>query len=187
MTRRRICAYVLTIAAFAATPALAQTSEHAQHHAAAAATPAGGATSGMMQGMAGGAGMPMMGMMRMMMGQAADMTEHVEGRLAFMKAELKITDAQLTLWSKFAQAVRENAKAMGGMMQGGGMMRGSSMMGITQSGSLPERLALRERMLTAHLEALRRLKAAVDPLYAALSAEQKKTADELMLSPVGMM
>ena len=40
--------------------------------------------------------------------------------------------------------------------------------------------------MTVHLEALRKLKAAVDPLYAALSTEQKKTADTLVLSPMGM-
>jgi hypothetical protein len=132
-----------------------------------------------------------------MMGEAAAMTEHVEGRLAFLKAELKITDAQLPRWNTFAQAVRDNAKAMAGtmragMMQESGMMRGGrmmqgGMMGTTQSASLPERLAQREKMVTAHLEALRRLKAAVDPLYDALSTEQKKTADQLMLSPMGVM
>jgi len=41
--------------------------------------------------------------------------------------------------------------------------------------------------MTAHLEALRKFKAAVDPLYAALGDEQKKTADELLIGPMGMM
>jgi hypothetical protein len=41
--------------------------------------------------------------------------------------------------------------------------------------------------MAEHLEALGRFKAAVDPLYAALSAEQKKTADELLIGPMGMM
>jgi LTXXQ motif family protein len=39
----------------------------------------------------------------------------------------------------------------------------------------------------AHLEALRKLKSAIDPLYAALSDEQKKTADQLMVGPMGIM
>jgi len=51
--------------------------------------------------MAGAGGTPMMGMMRMMMGQdgmfgmptTAAMAGHVEGQLAFLKTELKITDA----------------------------------------------------------------------------------------------
>jgi hypothetical protein len=46
---------------------------------------------------------------------------------------------------------------------------------------------MQEKMMTAHLEALRKLKSAVDPLYAALSDEQKKTADELLMGPMGMM
>jgi phage tail tube protein FII len=61
------------------------------------------------------------------------------------------------------------------------------MMGASQAAMLPEKLALREKMMTAHLEALRKFKAAVDPLYAALSDEQKKTADELLIGPMGMM
>jgi hypothetical protein len=43
--------------------------------------------------------------------------------------------------------------------------------------TLPDNLAIRERMMTAHLEALRKLKTAVDPLYAAFTDEQKKAAD----------
>ena len=51
------------------------------------------------------------------------MAGHVEGRLAFLKTELKITDAQLPLWNAVADAIRANAKGMGEMS--GGMM-GSS-------------------------------------------------------------
>jgi hypothetical protein len=132
----------------------------------------------------GGAGeMPMMGMMRMMMGQdgMGMMAGHAEGRIAFLKAELKITDAQLPLWNAVADVIRANAKGMSEMMPGG-------MMGGRQSAAtLPEKLALREKMMSAHLEALRKFKAAVDPLYAALSDEQKKTAGELLMGPMGMM
>ena len=134
--------------------------------------------------MAGASDMPMMGMMRMMMGgdgttMMGAMARHVEGRLAFLKTELKITDAQLPLWNAVADAMRANAKSMGDMA--GGMMGGS------QTATLPDKLAMREKMMTAHLEALRTFKAAVDPLYAALGDEQKKTADELLIGPMGMM
>jgi len=135
-------------------------------------------------GMAGMGDMPMMRMMRMMTGQdgmggMAMMAGHVEGRLAFLKTELKITDAQLPLWNAVSDAIRANAKSMAAMSGG--------MTGSSQTATLPETLALREKMMTAHLEALHRLKAAVDPLYAALSDEQKKTADELLMGPMGMM
>jgi hypothetical protein len=40
--------------------------------------------------------------------------------------------------------------------------------------------------MTVHLDALRKLKAAVEPLYGALSDDQKKTADHLMVGPMAM-
>ena len=130
--------------------------------------------------------MPMIGMMRMMMGEdgmgmpmMAAMTGRVEGRLAFLKTELRITEAQLPLWNAVADAIRANAKGMGEMAGG--------MMGAGQAATLPDKLALREKMMTAHLEALHRFKTAIEPLYAALSKEQKKTADELLIGPMGMM
>ena len=109
------------------------------------------------------------------MGMMGAMARHVEGRLAFLKTELKITDAQLPLWNAVTDAMRANAKTMGAMM------------GSSKPATLPDKLAMREKMMTAHLEALRKFKAAADPLYAALSDEQKKTADELLIGPMGMM
>jgi hypothetical protein len=135
---------------------------------------------GMGPGMAGTSGMGQGGMMRMMMegGMGGMMARHAEGRIAFLKTELKVTDAQLPLWTAVAEAIRANAKSHMGMMGG---------MGMEQGGKLPDRLAAHEKMMTAHLEALRRFKSAVEPLYAALSDEQKKTADEILMGPMGAM
>ena len=189
MLHRKICASFAVILALVASPALAQQEQHEQHHPAAAPPAAAAPSSGMPGGgMAGAGGMPMMGMMRMMMGQdgmsgmpmMGAMAGHVEGRLAFLKAELKITEAQLPLWNAVADAIRANAKGMTEMMSGG-------MMGAGQATTLPDKLAMREKMMTVHLEAMRRFNTAVDPLYAALSDEQKKTADELLIGPIGMM
>src|SRR5437868_2827142 len=66
-----------------------------------------------------GGSMPGMGSMPMM----AAMAGHVEGRLAFLKTELKITDAQLPLWNAVADAIRANVKSMGEMS--GGVMGNS--------------------------------------------------------------
>jgi len=181
MHRRKVCAWLVLMLALIAGTALAQQPQHDEHHPPA---PPAAAGPGMPGGMAGAGDIPMMGMMRMMMGRdgmsmMGAMARHVEGRLAFLKTELKITDAQLPLWNALADAMRANAKTMGDMA--GGMMRGS------QTATLPDKLAMREKMMTAHLEALRKFKAAVDPLYAALSDEQKKTADELLIGPMGMM
>ena len=105
----------------AVAPALAAEDEHSQHHPAGPATgrqmPGGG-----MAGMSGG--MPMMGMMGPGGGMMMRMMQgHVEGRLAFLKTELKITDAQLPLWNAVAEAIRANAKSSMGMMEemAGGM------------------------------------------------------------------
>jgi hypothetical protein len=136
-----------------------------------------GGMPGMQMGGERGGQMPMMGMMgdRMM----EMMASHAEGRLAFLKTELKITDAQSAQWNAFAEAVRANAKGMKDM-------HAAMMEQRTTSATLPDRLATHEKMLSAHLDAARRLGAAAKPLYAAFTDEQKKTADEIMI-PMGMM
>src|SRR4029450_11219786 len=94
-----------------------------------AAAPQGGA--GMMGG--GMGNMPMMndmknmmssmsamhsmGMMHMMgmMGRGTDgmaTIDRVEGRIAFLRAELKITDAQADAWNGFGGALRTNARKL---------------------------------------------------------------------------
>ena len=181
MFQRKTSILPALIVGVAAAPALAQQQSHEQHHppGMGMGSPGGGMSGSSMPGMGG---MPMMGMMPMMMGEGGMggmMAGHVEGRLAFLKTELKITDAQLPLWNAVADAIRANAKSMSAMMS-------DAMMG-SQTATLPDKLALREKMITAHLDALRRFKAAVDPLYAALSDDQKKTADQLLMGPMGMM
>jgi hypothetical protein len=183
MHRRKTCLSLATAVALAATGAFAADAEPDQHHPgttppATAATPAPGMTGMPMGSMPRGSGnMPMMGMMQMMMGQNG-MAGHVEGRIAFLKTELKITDAQQPLWNIVADTMRANAKGMSGMPNGMPMMGPAT--------TLPDKLAMHEKMMTTHLEGLRKLKAAVEPLYASFDADQKKAADELMLGPMGM-
>jgi len=172
MFNRNTWTSLALILAFVASPALAADSRAEPHQ------PAGAASMrGCMMSEAEG-GMPMMGMMMGQNGMPM-MAKHMEGRLAFLKAELKITDAQLPLWNAFAQGMRDNATAMQAMPD--------AMMGMSKAATLPDKLTERETMLTARIEAVRKLKGAVDPLCAALDANQKKTADEIMLSPMGMM
>ena len=185
MLQRKTLASLALIVALAAVPAIAADEPQKDPHHPAASAPAaapaaptpGGMGSGMMGGGMMGGNMPMMEMMSGMMGQGGmrKMAEHVEGWIAFLKTELKITDAQLALWNPVAEAMRANAKTGMSMMDGMG------------SGTLPDRLAAREKMMAAHLDALRKFKSAVDPLYATLTDDQKKTADEELMSPMGMM
>ena len=174
----------------AAVPALAQTAQdHNAHHPNGEPT-AQGETSepkspqaGMMCGNMMGEGMAssggMMSMMKMMDMGARSGAEHVEGRLAFLKAELKITDAQATQWNAFAEAIRTNAKSMAELHQ-------SMMSPQSPPATLPERLALEDKAISAHLAALKKTESSLDALYGALSAEQKKTADGIVIGPMGM-
>ena len=121
----------------------------------------------------------MMPMTNMMTGSQFG-AAHVEGRLAFVKAELKITDGQAQQWNAFADAVRVNAGSMS-------EMRSSMMSGQDGPSALPERLAREDKLVTAHLAAIKRTEDAVAQLYAALTDEQKKVADTIMLGPMGML
>jgi len=110
------------------------------------------------------------------------MGEHVEGRLAYLKTELKITDAQMPQWNAFADAFRASGQKM---VQQCAMMKEHS--GAMMSADLLERLNMMEQHVTMHLDSLRAIKAALQPLYAVLSDEQKKTANEIMKGPMGIM
>ena len=158
------------------------------HHA-----PQGGATSltAPVNEVQPGASTPMMmemmaGMMKMMGGDSAQMsmgsmgmTEHTAGRIAFLRAELQITDAQSKAWNAFADAMQK----IGSQMKEADM----PMMAEASAPQLLARLDSQERMLTARLEGVRAMKAAFAPLYDALSAEQRKTADDLLANHMGLM
>ena len=121
------------------------------------------------------------GMMSMMMNMMGDRsaTEHVEGRLAFVKAELKIADAQTAQWNAFAEAVRSNAQSMSGM-------RNAMMSRDGAPSTLPERLAREDKAVTAYLAGLKKIEDAVAQLYNVLSEDQKKIANSVIVGPMGM-
>ncbi len=145
--------------------------------------PSQGRMGGGMMNMMGG-NMPMMGMMRQSGGGCMDGMEtidRIEGRIAFLRAELKITDAQTPAWNAFADSLRANAKALSELR--------SSMMSRAGSGSetLLDRVTWQENWLSTRLEATRAMKSALTNLVGTLSDEQKKTADELLAPNMGMM
>lgn len=105
------------------------------------------------------------------------MGEHIEGRLAFLKAELKITDSQTPQWNTFADAFRANAQKTA---QHCSMMKEHG--GAMKPVPLPERLNMMEQHATQHLEGLRAIKGPAQSLYSALNDEQKKIADQMMLT-----
>ena len=45
------------------------------------------------------------------------MMDHIQGRIAFVKAEVKITDAQASAWDAFADTLRLQAKRIGSQIE----------------------------------------------------------------------
>jgi hypothetical protein len=142
------------------------------------APPAPRAQPGMM-GPGMGRGMMGPGMMGLVGGMMAP--KRIEGRIAFLRTELRITEAQQPHWNAFADALRANARVAAGMM--------ASMPGRDDAQhALPQRLEAQERMLAARLDSFRQLRAALTPLYDVLDDAQKRAADELLApGPMGIM
>ena|SRR5690242_11791131 len=97
---------------------------------------------------------------------------HIEGRLAFLKTELKITDAQMPQWNAFADVMRQSDKARHDRFEA---MRGQR----GQEKTALERFEQRESASEARVQELKQFVAAFRPLYQSFSDEQKKTADDL--------
>lgn len=139
--------------------------------------------SGMMgrSGMMGGSGMMGSGMMgggcgMMAGGFAADgeLDTYVDGRVAFLEAELGITQDQQGVWKDYADALRSNADVMVAMH---GRMRDA----VGGQDTAPTAwLDLHIEMMKSRLAALEALKPATEALYVALTPEQKQKANRLL-------
>lgn len=128
---------------------------------------------------------PAMGMMGMMpdmmrmMQEMGDPTRHVEGRIAFLHAELAITAEQDAAWSAFAAALRKNATALKSATSG-------------EHGHDPESgvvgaLIVKQHQLERQLDGLVAINAALGPLSATLSEGQRGILDELLPHVSGLM
>ena len=129
----------------------------------------------------GGLGPWMMGRGSWGPAMCSAMAGHIEGRLAYIKAELKITGAQEPLWNSYATAARDNANTMVAHCNSVMSEHGKS------TASLPDRLDQHEQLMATQLDAIRAMNKALKPLYGALSDDQKKTADQFFWGPMGMM
>jgi hypothetical protein len=102
---------------------------------------------------------------------------HIEGRIAFLHAELKITATQQSQWDRVAATMRANAKQMDQLAQ---EMRA----GRDQPQNAVDRLDRRVRFVAARANAEKAFADAFKPLYATLSDDQKKSADDLFARPM---
>lgn len=132
----------------------------------------------MMMGMMG-QGMMDRGMMRGWRHHRGRMDATAKGRLAYLKAELDITDAQGKAWDAYAEAVNERVATMQGMHE--------NMSSMMHEGSAVDRMKARISAMQAMLEALKAVESPTEALYAELSDEQKKKADELIGLGCGAM
>jgi len=154
--------------------------------------PAG--TQMMMNMMGQSQGMPMMGMMGQggmgMMDQGAmpmagsmsnsgmpmqGMGAHLEGRIAFLRAELAITEAQAPQWEAFAQALRDSTAKLKEAQAAAPQAAAATFM---------QRAELQEQWLGARLDGLKGIRTAFAGLQAVLSDDQKKTAEALFTQPL---
>ena len=134
----------------------------------------GGMMGHMMQGGMMGRDCPMMGMM---MGRGHH--TYAEGRIAFLKAELAITDGQKDVFDAYAAALKDNLEGMRGMRQ--------AMMGAMASETPVERLDAHLGMMENRLASLKEVKPRLEALYAALSDGQKKKANRVLTGMGCMM
>ncbi len=141
-----------------------------------------GPGAGMGRGMGPGAGMgPGVGMGPMGFGAMAhagfgygrgaqrNPSAMAEARMAYMKAELKITPTQESAWKAFADQAKQQSEAM------------QSLWANAQSNPVataPERLEQRNQLMKKRQEQMEKSTAAFKTLYGELSHEQKLIADQ---------
>lgn len=111
------------------------------------------------------------------------MLDRVDGRLAYMKTELKIAPEQITAWDAFANVVRTSAETHNNMMRS---MAKEFDDGRIFNRPLPERLGWQIAQMEARLQQIKTVKDAADDLYAVLTDEQNTVADDIVLPMTGM-
>jgi hypothetical protein len=106
----------------------------------------------------------------MSMGPAqVDLTDRIEGRIAFLRAELEIADAQTAAWNSFADSLRSARQHLV-----------EARKALTQT-SPSSRLEQYEKHLTERLQGLKDVRAAYQTLLAVLNDHQKHTAEQLIV------
>jgi hypothetical protein len=128
--------------------------------------------------------MPMMQMMEKMMGNhmsmpgmgatsgSADVTDRIEGRIAFLKAELEITDKQMSDWNILADALRSSRQHL---------VEARKYLVQDDKANSADRIERYERHLAERLEAVKSARTSFARLYPTLNDSQKQTADTILL------
>lgn len=102
----------------------------------------------------------------------ADVTERMEGRIAFLRAELQITDKQLPDWNLLADALRSSRQHL---------LEARKLLVIDNKMASPDRVERYEQHLGERLEAIKSTRVAFKRLYGALNEGQRQTADTILM------
>jgi len=108
---------------------------------------------------------------------------HVEGRLAFLKTELKITPEQEAAWEEFADVVRRNAEARAERWQARSERRKEMSEGDStrsEAPALDERIDRGIELMEQRLAAFKEMGDAAKVLYGELNADQQALADRML-------
>lgn len=150
----RAVAVAALLSSFAALPALAQTSP-AAGAAPAAGAPASSATATTASTSAA---------------KEAKHSAAVEAHIANLKKKLMITPAQDSAWNTFAEVMRDNGEAIEAAVQERDASKNLDAIHDLQSYA---------KVAQVHADGAQKLAAAFQPVYDALSPEQKKNADTM--------
>lgn len=102
----------------------------------------------------------------------ANATELAEERIAFLKAELQITDKQMADWNALAEALRSGRQHLA---------EARRLAVLDDKTPSTERLEHYERHLAERLEAVKSARASFTGLYSTLNDVQRQTADAILL------
>ena len=123
---------------------------------------------------------------------------HIDGKIAYLKTELKITDAQAAQWATFEQALRQNADAAKARMekmradfqkrraerqaqaQAQGQNQAQGQRPARPQVSAVDQIQRRIDAMKTRETEQERVLTALKPLYASFSPEQKQVADQLL-------
>lgn len=100
----------------------------------------------------------------------------VEARLAAIRSELAITQAQQRRWMDLTEALRSDAEAM----RTAARARAHRHVQTAPAPALPDRLRQRHALLETRLHALQRIEHAVARLFASLNQAQRGRADRAL-------
>jgi Cache 3/Cache 2 fusion domain/LTXXQ motif family protein len=103
----------------------------------------------------------------------SDLDARVEGRLAYARTVLGITDSQAAAWKAYEDVSRANVQSMQAAQ--------TAMIDAERMGSAIDRMHAQTAMMQAQLDARKALLPATEALYNALTPDQQERADAVLL------